>query len=202
MAENGNARRLWSRPTCSPSNVGSRSLLVILAVALSSGCGAPANPQKLREEVLKVDPNFSEVLQKRDEQANRIALLEREFDLKRTQVEQQIAQLRKDVKDALAQVEQKVQKSKALLKPDVDRLHLALSTANDERQAKRVHRTTLSRSISRFKKTLKEGAAGDRARVERELNELLHEAQRLDRELQALNEHIRLLKIKLLLLRV
>ncbi len=176
----------------------------ILGVLLISGvgCGPPANPQKLREETLKIDPTFSEVLQKRDEQANRIALLEREFDLKRTQVDQKIAQLRKEVKDARVQVEQKVQKSKALLKPDVDRLHLTLSMANDERQAKRVHRSSLGRSISRLKKALKDGAAEDQVSVERELNDLLQEAQRLDREIHALNEHVRLLKIKLLLLRV
>ncbi len=177
-------------------------LLVTLTVVLSGGCGPPANPQQLREEVLKVDPSFSDVLQKRDEQANRIALLEREFDLKRTQVEQKIAQLRKEVKDARVQVEQKVQKSTALLKPDVDRLHLALSMANDERQAKRVHRSSLGRSISRLKKALKDGEGEDQSSVEREINDLLQDAQRLDREIHALNEHIRLLKIKLLLLRV
>ena len=176
-------------------------ILLTVAVALGSGCGPPANSHTLREDVLKVDPSFSEALEKRDEQANRIALLEREFDLKRTQAEQRIVQLRKEVRDARAQVEQKVRKAKALLKPGIDRLQLALSMANDERHAKQVHRASLGRSISRLKKALKEGEEGNRAAVGRDLNDLLQEAQRLDREIQALNEHIRLLKIKHLLLR-
>jgi hypothetical protein len=173
-----------------------------LLLVSASGCGPPANPQKLREEVLQADPSFAGVLEKRDEQANRISLLEREFDLKRTQAEGRIAQLRKEVKAARAQVDQKIQHSKTLLRPDLDRLQLALSMASDERQAKRAQRASLGRSISRLKKALQAGDTADRTSREREVTAFLQEAQRLDREIQALNEHLRLLKIKILLLRV
>lgn len=171
-------------------------------IVSASGCGPPADPQQLREEALQADPGFAGVLTLRDEQANRIGLLAREFDLKRTQAEGRIAQLRKEVKDAQQQVEQKIQKSRAVLQPDIDRLRLALSMANDERQAKRAQRASLLRSIGRLKNALKTGEAADRTSIERELHDLLQESQRLDREVRALNEHIRLLKIKLLLLRL
>lgn len=182
----------------------SRPLRVMIGVLVvsASGCGPPADPEELRKEALQADPAFATVLERRDEQANRVDLLRREFDLKRTQAEGRIAQLRKDVKDARQQVEQKIQNSLAVLKPDLDRLRLALSLANDERQAKRAQRASLSRSISRLKHAVKAGEAADQTSIERELHDLLQESQRLDREVRALNEHIRLLKIKLLLLRV
>ena len=171
-------------------------------VVSASGCGPPANPEELRKEALQADPVFAEALERRDEQANRVDLLKREFDLKRTQAEGRIAHLRKDVKDARQQLERKIQNSLAVLKPDIDRLRLGLSMANDERQAKRAQRASLSRSISRLKNALKAGEAADRTSIERERHDLLQESQRLDREVHALNEHIRLLTIKLLLLRL
>jgi len=156
--------------------------------------------------VLKADPSFTEVLEKRDEQANRIKLLERELDLKQRQVEQQITQRRNELKTARQQVQQKIAKLKVLVQPDVERVELALSMAVNERQTKRDHRASLGRSISRLQKALKQERASwsdaERARMDGELADLLRDAQRIDHELSALNEHIRLLKIKRLLLRV
>jgi len=177
-----------------------------LLLGFAAGCGPPANPERLREEVLKADPTFSEVLQKRDEQANRIKLLEREFDLKRTQAHDQIAKLQKELQDARAQVDQKILRSKALMKPDIDRLELAISMATEERQAKRNQRASVGRSISRLRKALSQDtpqfAAAERARMEQELSDLVAETQRVDYEITALNEHLRLLKIKRVLLRL
>ena len=106
------------------------------------------------------------------------------------------------MKEARQHVEQKIQKSRAALQPDIDRLRLALSMANDERQAKRAQRASLTRSIGRLKNALKTGETADRTSIDRELYDFLQESQRLDREVHTLNEHIRLLKIKLLLLRL
>ncbi len=181
-------------------------IVLLLGAAAAAGCGPPANPQALREEALKADPSFAQVLEKRDEMASRIMQLERELDLKRNQVERQIAQLRKDLTDAQAQVNQKVQKTKALLTPDLERLNLALSTADEERRAKQSQRASLGRSISRIRKSLKEDSGQwtktERARMERELDELLRETKRIDQELAILNQHVHRLKIKRLLLRL
>jgi len=68
-----------------------------------TGCGPPVKPEAIREEVLATDPGFSLTLSKRDELANRLMLLERELDLKRTQVEQQVAGLRKRLGEARQQ---------------------------------------------------------------------------------------------------
>ena len=184
-----------------------RRLICVVALGWSLAvCGAPPNAQKLRDEVLRADPRFADVLEKRDEQANRIVLLEREFDLKKTQAQQQIKQLRDGLDEARRQVDQKIQKSKALLKPDLERLELAVSMAGNELRAKRSQRASLGGNISRLKKSLKGGqvqwSESEGASMARDLNELLEEAKRLDGEIAALNEHIRLLKIKRLLLRL
>lgn len=186
--------------------MGGRAICWVVALYWLAGCGAPPNAQKLRADVLRVDPAFAEALEKRDEQANRIVLLEREFDLKQTQAQQQIKQLRDGLAEARRQVDQKIQKSKALLKPDLERLELALSMAGNELRAKRSQRAGIGSNISRLKKSLKGGqvpwSEAEGAAMTKELNDLLQEAQRLDREIAALGEHIRLLKVKRLLLRV
>ena len=179
--------------------------LAMMGVMLS-GCGPPANPEALRQEVLKADPGFSEVLGKRDELANRIMLLERERDLKQRQVEEQITKLRKELQDVRTQVEQKIQKVKTLMKPDLDRVDLAISMANEERQAKRQQRESLSRSIGQLRKALKQGNASwtdkERVRMDRDLDDMTRETQRLDQEISALNKHLRLLKTKRLVLKL
>ena len=181
-------------------------LSAVCCLLCAGGCGPPANPEQLREEILKADPSFSDVLQKRDEQANRIKLLEREYDLKRTQADEQIEKLRKELKDARVQVDQKIQRGKALLKPDIDRVELAIVMATEERQAKRNQRASLGRSINQRRKALKQEhppfSEADRGRMEREARELVEETQRIDHEIAALNEHLRLLKIKRILLRL
>lgn len=173
-----------------------------------SGCGPPPNLERLRQEVLSGDPEFSSSLEKHDELANKIGLLERNLALKRSQVEKQIAQLRKELDDATAKARQEIQRTKILIQPDAQRVELAFSMAVEERKAKQGQRASISRSVSQLRKSLKEGpnapqwTAPERARMTGELNELLAETRRLDQELAALNEHLRLLKIKRLLLKL
>ncbi len=173
-----------------------------------SGCGPPPNPERLRQEVLEIDPAFSWSLEKHDELANRIGLVERNLALKRSQIERQIAQLRKDLDDASAKARQDIQRIKLIIQPEVQRVELTFAMAVEERKAKRGQRASVGRSISQLRKSLKEGpntpqwTPAERARLEGELGELLAEAKRLDQELAALNEHVRLLKIKRLLLKL
>jgi hypothetical protein len=160
----------------------------------------------LRHEVLKADPAFNEVLAKRDEQANRIALMQRELDLKRSQVERQIAQLRNELKAAMAQVSEKTAKIKLLIKPDQDRIDLATNLAVQERKAQQAQRSSLGQSISQLRKSLSQKntawPAEERAKMERDLKELLAAAARVDQELVGLSRHIHLLKTKRILLRL
>ena len=177
-----------------------------LCLLAGSGCGPPANPEQLRKEVLKADPGFAEVLAKRDEQANRIALLERELALKRNQVERQIVQLRNELKAVSTQANEKMQKIQLLIKPDQDRLALAQNLAIQERRAKQAQRSSLGSSISQLRKSLAQTTppwpAEERAKMERDLQELMKETERVDRELDGLAQHIRLLKTKRILLRL
>lgn len=181
-------------------------LALLLFCVWVAGCWAPANPERLREEVLKTDPGFTEVLEKRDDLANRIMLIDRELELKRSQVEQKITQLRKDLEGVRQQATQKTEKIKTLLKPDRERLDHALSMATEERRAKRNQRASVGRSISQLRKALKQAnppwTDAERAKMERELDTHLQETQRLDQEIAVLNEHIRLLKVKRILLQL
>ena len=179
---------------------------VALLCFCGSGCGPQANEEQLRNEVLKAEPSFADALNKRDELDNRIMQLERELALKQTQVDRQITLLRKELQETRVQVTQKTQKITAVLKPYLERVDHALAMASEELSSKRSQRASISRSISRLRKALKQEkppwTEPERARMDQELAELLRETERLDHEIAALNEHIRLLKLKRLLLRL
>lgn len=180
--------------------------MVGLSAGLAAGCGPPANPQQLRQEVLKVDAAFADVLQKRDEVANRITLQERELAVKRSRAESEIARLRHELTAAADQARQKTTQLKAQLDPDRRRVDLAFSMAEEELRAKRQQRASLGRSISQLRKTLKDPKStwtdSERARMDRNLADLADDTRRLDQEIAAINQHLRLLKIKRLLLRI
>ena len=169
------------------------------------GC-APANREGLVKEVLKADPAFAEVLERHGEAANRIAIYEQEFALKRKTVEETIAQMRKDLAAAAATVRGKVIEAKKRLAPDREKLGLGLSLAGEELRAKQAQRASLGRSITQLRKSLDKADApfspDERLRHARQMDEMTRDAARLDHELAALKEHARLLKLKLLLIRL
>ena len=182
-------------------------LSLCLIAGLLPGCGNHVS-EALRQEVVKADPQFANALDQRDELAERLTLLERELVLKKTQIGQQIAKLRKEFAEVRRQVRQKVQQTKEQLKPEQERVRFALAMATEELKAKRSHRASLGRSISRIRKTLQDRPPtsawndDDRARLDAELQELLQETKRLDRETEGLAKHLRLLKAKHALLRL
>lgn len=183
-----------------------RVLSACLIVVLP-GCGQRVS-EAVRQEVVKHDPQFAKALEQRDELAGRIALLERELALKKTQITQQMAKLRKDLADARLQVRRKVQQTKDLLKPEQERVRFLLAMATEELTAKRSQRASVGRSISQIRKTLQDKPPGsawntnDRARLNAELQELLRETKRLDGEIEGLTKHLRLLNAKQALLRL
>ena len=178
------------------------SLLLLTWVA---GC-APASREELTKEVLKRDPDFAAVLEKHRELSNRVETYQRELALKRATIEQSVAQLRKELAAAAAGARTKTAAVKQQMEPDRQRLELALSMASEELRAKRVQRSGLGRSIARLRKALSgEGtawSADERARQETQIQEMLHDAKRLDQEMAALTAHLRLLKIKLVLIKL
>ena len=177
----------------------------LLVAAFCTGCGE-GQSQAFRQEALRADPQFAEVLEKRDQLAGRITLLQRELAVKKSQVEGQIAQLRQELTHAHRQADQKIQQLKAQLSADQERVALAFSMAGEELKAKQSQRASLGRSISQLRKALQgphqQWTQVDRARMDRDLAELLREATRLDGELTGLRAHVRLLKIKRSLLRL
>ena len=182
-----------------------RRLLIIAGLLSLVGCGAPANREQLAKEVLAADPSFSSVLMTHRELTSRIETYERELALKRATIERQIADLRKELETATTNARTKITAAKAQLDPERKRLELQLSLAGEELRAKQAQRANVGRSIAKLRKTLKEGeqllTAAEQAGQRGQLAEHLREAERLDQELAGSKEHIRLLKLKLLLIR-
>ena len=178
------------------------------ALAASAvGCDwMPGRPEQLRKDVLAADPSFAPLLEKRDELANQIALMKQELELKRTQVERQIAQLRQELSGATAQVNEKIRSTKAELASEQDRVELDRSMGREELKIKQSQRASLGNHISRIRKSLndpnRQWAAADRKRMDHERGELLEETKRLDGEISALKQHLKLLDIKRRLLQL
>ena len=179
---------------------------VCCALIGSAGCGPPTNPKVLRQDVLAADPSFKDTLVKRDDVAERIGVLKRELALKKQEAETQIAKVRQNLQVATERINQKMNREHALLDPDLKSLDLASTMASEELRAKRQQRASMGRSISQLRKALKQSgtplSSSELAARDRELHELLAESQRLDQELSALASHIRLLKMKRMVLRI
>lgn len=181
-------------------------LLLAPVLALSfKGCQgfAPANRGALEQDVLKADPSFGSVLEKHRELSSRIQTYERELELKRSDVDAQIGQLRKSLAAAAKSANTKISQTKSLMDPDRERLRLALTMAGEQLRGTQLQRSSISRSVSQLRKALKQEntalSAKERAGQAAQLDELLRDAKRLDVEILALREHVRLLKLKLLL---
>jgi len=181
-----------------------RRVLAALLAAGIAGC-APANREQLAKEALSQDPEFSAVLEKHQELSSRIQTYERELTLKRSTVEKTIQQLRKDLTEAARQVGVRTAEVKQRMEPDRKRLELTLSLAGEDLAAKREQRANLGRQIVQSKKSLKDPRLGlsaeQLAQKEAKIGEMVRDAQRLDQEMDGLKEHIRLIKIKLLLIK-
>ncbi len=179
------------------------ALLVFLATFVT-GC-APAHREQLVKEVLSKDPEFAAVLEKQRELSSRIQTYERELALKRSTVDKTIQQLRKDLAEAANQVRARTAEVKQRMEPDRKRLELSLSITGEELGAKREQRASLGRQIAQVKKSLKDPrvsfSAEQIAEKNAKIEEMARDAQRLDQEMAGLKEHIRLIKIKLLLIK-
>lgn len=196
------------RPRIRRLGSGSLSLwrpVMIVLVLGSAGC-APVKREDLAKEVLKADPEFSSVLEKHRELTSRMETFERELALKRSTIERNIAQLRKELSAAAASARLKTDEVKKRMEPDQQRLTLALSMSSEELRAKRIQRASLGRSMSQLKKTLEAKDAvwtpEERTRQQAQLDEMLKDVARLDHEMAGLTQHVRLLKIKLLLIKL
>ena len=181
-----------------------RNVLLVSLLILGIGGCAPTNRDDLAKEVLKTDPSFSLVLDKHRELRNRIDTYEQELALKRSTVDRTIKQLRRDLSEAVLGVQRKIQHTKQQMAPDHERLTLALSMASEELKVKRLHRASLGRSMAQLRKAAQsEGTpAAERAKQQAQLDEMLADASRLDQELATLRGHVRLLKVKLLLIKL
>ena len=181
------------------------AFLLSLLVLGGTGC-SPVSREELAKQILKTDPEFTSVLDKHREVANRIETYERELALKRSTVERDIAQMRKNLVAATVNVRSKVAEAKKRMDPDRKRLELTLSLAGEELRAKQAQRASLGRSVSQLRKAVTtsnpEWSARERSEQEARIEEMLRDAKRLDQEMAALKEHVKLLKIKLLLIKL
>ncbi len=183
-----------------------RSLALLFLLTLAS-CGPPARREALVQEVLKADPEFTHVLDKHQETRNRIETFMRELALKRSTIDHSIQQLRKELATAVLNAHQKTEEAKKRMEPDRARLTLALSMASEELRTKQLQRSSLGRQIAQLRKSLKgDGGATltsqELSRREAQIEELLKDTQRIDQETASLREHVRLLKLKLLLIKL
>lgn len=174
-----------------------------LLLAFLAGC-APANREELAKQVLAQDPSFKAVLDKRKTLVNRIETYEQELALKRSTADRTIKQLRRDLIEAKATVDKRITHIKSRMEPDRTRLNLAVSKAGEELKVKRAQRSSVGRQIAQLRKSLKgaDVVPADQTQRQGSLDELVDDAERIDAELEALREHLRLLKIKLLLVRL
>ena len=179
--------------------------VAVLSLWAIAGC-SPINRERLTEDIRKTDPEFIPVLDKHQELASRIEMYERELALKRGTVERNIAQLRQELTAATESVNAKIAETKKKIEPDQERLRLALAMASEELRAKHLQRASLGRAISQLKKASKNvGAAwteAERARQDGKIQDMRADLSRIDQESAALKEHVRLLKIKFLLLKL
>jgi chromosome segregation ATPase len=168
---------------------------------LTAGCVVPINRDAVSKEVLDADPSFHSVLEKHRDLKRRIETLQRELSLKRSTVNQTIEQLREDLKASVAAVRAKTRETRAKIDPDRQRLAHALREGAAELKSKQLERAVVGRAMSQLKKSQRAGesAAGAPRDAQRDLESMAADAERLDHELAALREHIRLLKLKLLL---
>lgn len=177
-----------------------------LWLGLTAFSCTPVNKEQLTKEVLKADPEFSSVLEKRRELANRIETDVRVFALKRADIDRKIQQLRKELTAADAETRQKREHIKSQMEPDRTRLTEALTRASAELRAKQVERSNTGKLMAELKKGMQQTdaalSAQERSAKEREIKELLRNAARLDQETAALKAHVRLLKIKLTLIKL
>jgi len=78
--------------------------------------------------------------------------------------------------------------------------------SSDELRAKRIQRASLGRSVAQLRKSLNRQdnpvTPQERTRDQTQLDEMLKDAARLDGEMTGLKQHVRLLKIKLLLIKL
>jgi len=185
-----------------------RWLLLLLGISFAGmppGC-SPTNRDQLARNVLRADPSFVQVLQKHRELTNRIETYQRELALKRATIDRTTAQLRKDLATATEAARRKTAETRKLMRPDRDRLKLALSMAAQELRAKQAQRAGLGRSMAKLRKAIRntEGTwtAQERAKYEQQLQEMLSGATRLDQEITGMKSHIRLLQMELLLIKL
>ncbi len=183
------------------------SVPVIVAIAFAlHGCDRrPMNTEAMRAQVLRADPEFATVLERRDELSSRIKVLENELALRRGQVERQIAQLRQGLRETTDHVNHSIDGIKALLNPALENIDRELAEANTELKLHRDERSSLGRSVSSLRKSIKQHATQwtppERAQKDDELVQLLAEIQRLDHEISGIDAHLRIVRMKRQLLR-
>ncbi len=177
-----------------------RHAVLALLLAVAAGCAQPSR-EELAKQVLAADPDFASVLTRYQEIANRIQTYQQELALKRTTVDRDIAQLRKELADTAANVRAKTGELKQRLEPDRQKLELAIGMGLEKRRVLTAQRADLGRRIAQLRKANKaSGTAGSEAE-RAQLDELQRDADRFSQEIAVLHQHLRLLRTKLLLLR-
>ena len=167
---------------------------LLAALLWLSGC-APVDRQKLAQEVLAKDPEFSAVLEKHRELSSRIQTYDRELSVRRSDVEKKITQLRKDLVDAAVSVRTKTNEAKKRMEPDRQRLQQALTQAGNELKIKQGQRSILGKQVAMLKKSPGQPQDGRMA-------QWLKQAETLDQDLAEVKERMRLYKIKLILIKL
>lgn len=183
--------------------------LCVAALALTfahTGCAFFVDEEEIRKEILEADPSFGGVLERRDTYAGQMETAQRELALKRATVQRAIEKLREDLAKSQRKVQGRKERYSALMEPENRKLEFAVSMAKEELRGKRIQRSSIGRSMTRLKKSLEESDATwspqEREHQQVKLEEMLRDAGRLDQEMGTLNEHVRLLKLKLRLLKI
>lgn len=177
------------------------ALLAALLAAQGSGClPKPVNREELAKQVAKQDPSFSSVLEKYRTLKNRISTYERELAVKKGTIEGGIERLRGELQAATQAVKKKAAETKRLMDPERQHITVSLALAEEQLKTTQHQRMSVGRRMVQLRKAIKVPAKGTAveaiATYQAQLNDAVTEAQRLDREIALIKDHVRLLKIK------
>jgi hypothetical protein len=113
--------------------------------------------------------------------------------------------MRQELKGSASVVKSKTAEIKERMEPDRQQIELDLAKATEELRGKQVQRSTIGKSMAQLRKNLKASdqlSVEEQTRQQQELDQLTRDAGRMDEEISSMKAHIRLLKIKLLLIRL
>ena len=179
---------------------------LLLALALSAGCGPSVTTEEATQRVLADDPAFRSTLERKSTLDVEIAGLQRELFAKKSETDAKLKALQQGYRDAKRGNDARVKELIAQLNPQREQVRLDITLAENQLKARQADVSSLKHSIAELRASLKtagETAPGTEARADRNARLDTFTSQLGERQAQVkeLQDHLQLLRLKLQLLR-